>query len=307
MPFPVGAAIAAAASLAGTGASMIQTGKLNKKGRAFTQEQNALNRQQTWDMWNATNEFNLEVSDPAFQMKRYKDAGLNPWLIYGQPQDVSASNMSTQQFANPDLKSADIDIDKAFAAFMQTKMQQKQLESMDADIAAKNANANNANASAALTTQQTQQQAELFGGQKTMQSLDIAGKGLSNDTAVKNLEKIGVDLDKSRAEIQNIKQNYARGIVEINNLQKAGKIADAELKSKEIALKLGEATLGSKIKAENALNDLIIKSGGMSKVGASALPSLFIGTIVQEIKELFPLKKEERKERQEYIRDMINR
>ena len=57
-------------------ASLINTGV-----NAWMQNKtNEYNTQQQWDMWNANNAYNT----PAAQMQRFKDAGLNPNLIYGQ-------------------------------------------------------------------------------------------------------------------------------------------------------------------------------------------------------------------------------
>lgn len=50
------------------------------------------------EMWNRQNEYN----SPAAQMKRYKDAGLNPHLIYGQGSSGNAQTMPTYQASAPD-------------------------------------------------------------------------------------------------------------------------------------------------------------------------------------------------------------
>ena len=74
------AAIAAAAQVATTGMNVASAANTNKKERAFMAEQSQLQYDRQMEMWNKTNEFNLYVSDPSFQMARLKAAGLNPWL-----------------------------------------------------------------------------------------------------------------------------------------------------------------------------------------------------------------------------------
>lgn len=67
----------------------------DKKNRQLQEQTNADNRQFQWDMywrqredalsdWNMVNQYN----SPMQQMQRYKDAGLNPNLIYGQTNEA---------------------------------------------------------------------------------------------------------------------------------------------------------------------------------------------------------------------------
>lgn len=49
-------------------------------GARYTRRNNADNQQLSWNMWNANNAYN----NPSAQMARFKAAGLNPNLIYGQ-------------------------------------------------------------------------------------------------------------------------------------------------------------------------------------------------------------------------------
>ena len=80
MPFPVAAAITAGAGLVGTGATAYSQGKLNRKTRQWNEKMHALVRQESLADWAMQNEYN----SPKAQMQRYRDAGLNPALIYGQ-------------------------------------------------------------------------------------------------------------------------------------------------------------------------------------------------------------------------------
>lgn len=285
MALPLAAVIPAVASLVGTGANMIQTGKLNKKGRAFTAEQNQLNRDQTWEMWNATNEFNLRTSDPAFQMQRMKDAGINPWSISGQPTKVEASNMQTQQFAPPEQKMANIDIKGATEAFMQGMMQKKQLEAMDAGIAKTNAERVNTEINTANTEWDINQKKQLFPTVAASAEADLTNKITSNQKIVEEIKLIGSNLQMNDQQVKNMQANVAKTLVEIKTLQSQQKLQEAETKAKQLANRLFENTLQSKIDAENAQNELMKNTSGMGKASLMQMPGIIIGGALKIINE----------------------
>lgn len=91
MPFPIAAAISAGAGLF----SSIFGNESDKKAHER-------DRQESIDDWNRNNEYN----SPKAQMSRFKDAGLNPQLIYGQgtPGNASATPVSQQKSGNPSFK-----------------------------------------------------------------------------------------------------------------------------------------------------------------------------------------------------------
>lgn len=72
----------------------------NKANMQAVRENNQLQRElaeyqwnKNLEMWNLQNQYNSPVS----QMQRYKDAGLNPHLIYGQGNSGNASSMPSYQ------------------------------------------------------------------------------------------------------------------------------------------------------------------------------------------------------------------
>lgn len=75
MPFPWVAAIGGASNLGSGLFGYFGQKKANETNLKIAREANAANL----DLWNKTNEYN----SPAMQMARYKEAGLNPALIYG--------------------------------------------------------------------------------------------------------------------------------------------------------------------------------------------------------------------------------
>jgi hypothetical protein len=74
------AAIQAGAQLAGTTANMISAANANKKQRQWQTEQYNKQREHALQDWEMQNRYN----SPEEQMRRLKQAGLNPNLVYGQ-------------------------------------------------------------------------------------------------------------------------------------------------------------------------------------------------------------------------------
>lgn len=89
MPFPVAAAIVAGSSLLGTGINAASQGSMNKKTRKWNEKQYQLQRENALSDWHMQNDYN----SPAAQMQRFKDAGLNPHLIYGQGNPGNAESV----------------------------------------------------------------------------------------------------------------------------------------------------------------------------------------------------------------------
>lgn len=298
--------IPAVGSLVGSVFNTASTGNQNRKNRQFTAEQNAINRQQTWDMWNATNEFNLKTSDPAFIMQRLKNAGMNPWLALGDPKDVQASNMSTDQAPPPPGRAPQIDLNEAYQAFMQARLQEKQLKLLDsqienqkADTQLKETNANQSEVTASSILQDTNQKAQLFGGQLIGQGLDNQFKGIMNEyqqnasnKVLKEIDNLGVQMNKSNQEIQNMKQNIAESLVRIENLRKQGKYIEAQTEGQNLLNKITDSTSDSKIQAEKAKNELLRDTDGLSSTSLMNLPSIiagFLGHLSKGVK--YPVKK----------------
>lgn len=91
-----------AASMSATGQLMnaFQTGQMNKKSREFSREMYNVQKADNLAFWNMQNEYN----SPEAQMQRFKDAGLNPNLIYGQQNTagpLSSPDVQKPQFDVP--------------------------------------------------------------------------------------------------------------------------------------------------------------------------------------------------------------
>ena len=77
---PTDALITAGGSLLGQGINAAVQGGMNRKTRKWNEKMYALQRQHALEDWARINEYNKPLS----QMQRFKEAGLNPHLIYGQ-------------------------------------------------------------------------------------------------------------------------------------------------------------------------------------------------------------------------------
>ena len=75
----------------------------NEQNIALQREINQQNLDNQWKMWEATNEYN----SPAQQMARYREAGLNPNLIYGQSNTVQSMNVGTASAPSVQAKKID--------------------------------------------------------------------------------------------------------------------------------------------------------------------------------------------------------
>lgn len=141
------AAIAGGAALLGTGGNMWMQGKTNRKTREWNESMYKMQRghnQMDWlvqnkyneGLWNKQNEYNERVwhmmneyNSPMAQMQRFKEAGLNPNLIYGQGNttgSISTGNFKSDSISpsrvgawNP--KAPTLDIASGISSFNATR------------------------------------------------------------------------------------------------------------------------------------------------------------------------------------------
>lgn len=120
------AAIAAGAGLAGQGINAYASGKTNKNTREWNEKQYHRTRRDALSDWYMANEYN----SPREQMRRFRDAGLNPNLIYGQTNTADAVRSSDMHSWNP--RSPQVDLGSvardSIAAYQNTKMQEAQMD-----------------------------------------------------------------------------------------------------------------------------------------------------------------------------------
>lgn len=214
------------------------TAGANFLGNLVTGKQNRAQRKWQEKMWNKTNEYN----SPVMQMQRFKEAGLNPHLIYGQGNNGNTSMPSApQQFQQDFSGYAD-----AAMNYVATKKQnieidnmKKAAEVMEADIISKQASAVNSLSNSAKTDQERQQSAETFGTLKEQLDANLANTrttGKKLEAEISNILESTKLTTQQRAEsLQRIQESTAR--IESMRIDNNLKGVEIEIKKIELGLK----------------------------------------------------------------------
>lgn len=266
------AVIAAGASLLGTGVNAIAQGNLNKGNRKW-QEQ----------MWHATNEYNK----PLNQMARFKEAGLNPHLIYGQGNSGPASMAAAPKQEAPNYNFAD-----AALSYVAVRKQQSEIDNlkkaeevMEADRVQKLAATQNLLSQSAKTTQETQQASELF---QTVKSQAEANLDMTNslmDKVSMEIKSIGVQNRLSEIQMQNIQQQMQESKARIKNMQMDNNFKGIQIEIESIKRNMWQNGINPNDNATQQLLkrfiDAILPIKGTSTEAKGAL-NLDIGTFLRE-------------------------
>lgn len=130
MPIPLalaGALISGGLGVGETIGNMLSQSAANKKSREFQLEMYNRQRGDAINDWNAQNSYN----SPASVMSRYKEAGLNPHLIYGNGTMASAGSPRSSSPGSFTARAADVSLGNPVGSFFDIKMQQSQLDMME--------------------------------------------------------------------------------------------------------------------------------------------------------------------------------
>lgn len=103
-PFPTAGAITGGAGLLGAGINAWATSANNRKQRNWNWRMYQHQRQDALSDWNMQNEYN----SPQNQMARFKEAGLNPNLIYGQTNEAPVIRSTDAKSYNPEAPQVDL-------------------------------------------------------------------------------------------------------------------------------------------------------------------------------------------------------
>lgn len=182
-------AIAAAAITAGGQAGSGILGYLGQRQANKTNLKLAEQaRQHDIDMWNRTNAYNT----PEMQMQRFKEAGLNPNLIYGQGSEGNASQAPkapVPQVENELTSLAQMSLLPVISAYQDWRVKNAQIENLQA-----NADATRQNASLTALRQITQ---------------DYTNKKLNIQLPWAELqERYKTNISRSQADQMNIRTRY---------------------------------------------------------------------------------------------------
>lgn len=122
------ASIQAGSQLLSTSANIAAQSSLNKRTREWNEKMRSLSRQEALSDWNMQNEYN----SPRAQMQRYRDAGLNPHLIYGQSNESPVVKSADTPSWNPRSPDIQLDAAPAIQAYQNTRMQEAQIDNLEA-------------------------------------------------------------------------------------------------------------------------------------------------------------------------------
>lgn len=253
MGIPAAPLIAAGASLLGAGANAYSSGRTNKKTREWNDKQYYRTRQDALADYNMQNTYN----SPAAQMQRYREAGLNPNLIYGQSNEAAPVRSSETPSWNPRAPEFNLDAGPAISAYFQTKMQDAQLRNMEtvntvqqqeailkgAQTQATLAGIPGTQANTAKTLWDTQ-----FGQQNAPYLLEMSRKNIeklsaeTNQLVDNNERQAALTANTLQQGLENIlliRLNRAKTEAETQNLKQALKNleTDNELKQEDLQLK----------------------------------------------------------------------
>jgi len=137
MPIPAVVAAAAASGGASLGSSIINsisTAQQNKKSRQWSEKMYNQQYGDNIDFWQMQNEYN----SPENQMSRFRDAGLNPALIYGQGSSGQAGSIQTPdvqqaQFRSPEWGNAMEGVGSFMSSIYDYEIKQAQIDNLKAD------------------------------------------------------------------------------------------------------------------------------------------------------------------------------
>lgn len=120
------AAWAAAASTVNTAIGAMAQSNVNRRTREWNEKMYAQQRQDSLSDWRMQNEYN----SPTAQMQRFRDAGLNPNLIYGQTNEAATVRTTDVKPWNP--KAPEYGLDKAVDTYFNTQMKEAQINNLKA-------------------------------------------------------------------------------------------------------------------------------------------------------------------------------
>lgn len=226
---------AAGIGLASQGANMAAQGKMNLRTRQFAEEMYFRQRADALSDWNMQNQYN----SPAEMMKRYKAAGLNPNLIYGQTNNADAVRSSNMQSWNP--QTPKFDGSAVMGQYMSTKMNMaqqdmlaKQKQLMDQEIELKRAQTIFQNVQSetgtfdlALKNTLRDRNIQLADYNNEAKALEISRGNQQYDF---ERLKMSMDIQQNDLNAAIKAQSLSKGIEEIANLQKSRAKTDEEIK-----------------------------------------------------------------------------
>jgi hypothetical protein len=239
MPEPVSttaALITAGASIGGQAGANIANSNLSRRNRHWNQRM--VNEQREYDLanWNRVNEYN----SPQAQMARFKEAGLNPHLIYGRGSAGLAPAISS-----PDVKPYNVPQMKSVTQGMNAFGDMYQFRQLQAQTDNIKEQTNVAKQEALLKAAQTAE--TLIRGHRGKFDLGLAKE--LRDTSLQSAQvaldnakaSLSQNLDSSVVSRATIQQRIDTATQQLNNLRGTGDLIQLDKHLKLFEKKLNDA------------------------------------------------------------------
>lgn len=265
MPIALGTAalIGAGINAGVAGGNAYAQGRMNKKTREYNTQMYERQRKDALADWATVNDYN----SPTAQMARFRDAGLNENLIYGQNNESQAVRSSDTGSWNPRAPQVDFDATSQLGSYYNARVQEAQTD----NLRAQNTVAVN---QAALLAAQTANV-----GQNTAKSkfdLELASdlRATSLETAKAALRKLDTETGIS------IRQDERNAAITSSNLSEAAerilKLRLEQSNTRTEGDRLRTAIQG--LQKDNTLKDLDIQ---LRKQGVQPNDSLFMRVLAR--------------------------
>lgn len=205
------AAIQAGASVLSAGGQIYAQGRMNRRTRKWNEKMYGIQRADTLENWNRQNAYN----SPEQMMTRFRQAGLNPHLVYGKGADTTASSIqNTQpQSWNPQAPKIDLSgVGNSMATYYDTKIKQANLDNVAQTIATMRAEENLKKITALNVAAQTDRTTYDLNFNKEMKDTIVQEMMLKNKTMETNIQ---VTLGKFDLEKLASSDNHKKALQEI--------------------------------------------------------------------------------------------
>lgn len=196
------AGLMAGAQLVAGGVNAYAQGRMNRKTIQYNERMYATQRRDALADWAMQNEYN----SPKAQMQRYRDAKLNPNLIYGGMEEVSPMRSVNAEGWRPqaaDYSFIGDSLQTGFSAYFDLQRRQQELENMKATeslLAQENA------------LKAAQVEAVLQGVSRSKFDLDLAGELRQNSVDMANAQLKRVQADVAMSLDENDRRAAANAV-----------------------------------------------------------------------------------------------
>lgn len=266
-------------------ANMVSASGNSRKARNHASEENQKARDWNLDMWNKNNAWNEHVSDPAYKMKRLKDANINPHLAYSNGSDfANPTSGAPAQGVAPMTPSVPHAYNINSAPMLQSMMMNAQIRNINADTQQKITNTEHTQIIAGMDS-------------KTLENMAISIpqeneiRGLNIESGKLNLSLTQEKVNQTKQEIVNLisKDKEINATVSeiasrkaLNDQQKANLISQiAVIKATADNIKANTSLTNENIQSANRANKIGERFDESNAYNENAQSRSATGTAIQ--------------------------